>query len=183
MTIPLSIPSLRGDRITLRPFTMDDAPAVYDYLATPEIASTTLHVPYPYPAGSAEGWIATHRVEAEKGTALTWAITLEDGQHLIGAIGVHLTPAHVRGEIGYWLGVPHWNQGFTTEAARLVVNYGVDTLDLHRIQATCLPHNVGSSRVMEKAGLAFEGILRGYIQRDGIFEDIAMYAMIPSSGV
>jgi ribosomal-protein-alanine N-acetyltransferase len=177
MTNPLSIPSLRGERITLRPFTMDDAPAVYDYLATPEIASTT-HVPYPYPAGAAERWIATHRTDADSGAALTWAITVEDGRKVIGAVALHLTPTHARGEIGYWLGVPHWNQGFTTEAARLIVSYGVEALDLHRIQATCLPHNVGSSRVMEKAGLTFEGILRGYIQRDGIFEDIAMYARI-----
>lgn len=177
MTISLSIPALHGERITLRPFTLDDAPAVYSHLSTPEIASTTANIDYPYPQGAAESWIQSHEKEAAAGTSLTWAITLAGGT-LIGAIGLHLAPQHARGEIGYWLGVPYWNQGYTTEAARLVTPYGFDTLNLHRIQATCLPHNVGSSRVMEKAGLTFEGVLRGYVREDGDFRDIAMYAKV-----
>lgn len=177
MTTSLSIPTLHGERITLRPFTLDDAPAVYAHLASPEIASTTLNIIYPYPQGAAESWIHTHPKESATGTSLTWAITLADDAQ-IGAIGLHLAPQHARGEIGYWLGVPYWNKGYTTEAAKLVTAYGFDTLNLHRIQATCLPRNVGSSRVMEKAGLTFEGVLRGYNQRDGDFEDIAMYANV-----
>ena len=177
MTTALSIPALHGERITLRPFMRGDALAVYAYLSTPEIASTTANIDYPYPQGAAESWIQSHATEAAAGTSLTWAITLADDT-LIGAIGLHLTPQHARGEIGYWLGVPYWNQGYTTEAALLVTAYGFDTLRLHRVQATCLPRNVGSSRVMEKAGLTLEGVLRGYVQENGEFRDIAMYAKV-----
>jgi len=180
MVTPHPIPTLHGERITLRPFTPADAPAIHEHLSRPEIAATTANIDYPYPEGAAESWIATHQPEAAAGRALTWALTRRDSGDVIGAIGIHLAGKHARGEIGYWLGVPFWNQGYMTEAARLVVAHGFEVLNLHRIQATCLPRNVGSSRVMEKAGLTFEGILHDYVQKDDHFEDIAMYALIAS---
>ncbi|HEU0165061.1 MAG TPA: GNAT family N-acetyltransferase [Thermomicrobiales bacterium] len=178
MTARLTIPILRGARITLRPFTPDDAPTVQEMLAGPEIASTTLNISHPYPEGAAASWIESHAEAADLGMALTWASERTEDSMLLGAIAVHLTPRHLRGEIGYWLGVPFWNQGYTTEAAKLVVDYAFATLGLHRVQATCLPTNIGSSRVMEKAGLTFEGILRDYYQKRGVFTDVAMYARI-----
>jgi RimJ/RimL family protein N-acetyltransferase len=98
----------------------------------------------------------------------------------MGAISIGLTKAHQRGELGYWLGVPFWNQGYTTEAARCVTAFGFAELGLHRVQATCLPRNVASSRVMEKAGLRYEGLLRGYFRKGETFEDVAMYAVLRS---
>jgi RimJ/RimL family protein N-acetyltransferase len=176
MTAQVTIPILHGARITLRPFTLDDAPTVQEMLADPAIAATTLNISHPYPDGAAASWIASHAEEAELGMAVTWAIERTCDRILLGAIAVHLTPRHLRGEIGYWLGVPYWNQGYTTEAAKLVVEYAFITLGLRRVQATCLPTNIGSSRVMEKAGLTFEGILRDYYQKQGVFMDASMYA-------
>lgn len=177
---PLTIPTLatEGGRFTLRPFRHDDAPLVHEYLSDPRIAQWTLNIAHPYPEGAAEGWISSHEAAAEAGTDITWAIALPDDDRVIGAIGLILTPRHRRGEIGYWLATPFWGQGVMTEAARAVVAYGLGTLGLRRIQATCLPHNVGSYRVMEKAGMTFEGILRDYYLRRGEFTDSAMYAIV-----
>ncbi len=85
MTTALPIPTLLGERMTLRPFTLDDAPAVYTHLSTPEIASTTANINYPYPQGAAENWIQSHATEAAAGTSLTGAIALSDDT-VIGAI-------------------------------------------------------------------------------------------------
>jgi ribosomal-protein-alanine N-acetyltransferase len=178
---PLTIPVLTTEsgRFVLRPFTLADAADVFAHLQDPRIAPWTLNISHPYPSGAAERWIATHAPAAESGKALTWAVATANDDRVIGAIGMHLTPEHRRAEIGYWLATPFWGQGVMSDAARTVIPYGFETLGLHRIQATCLPHNVGSYRVMEKAGMTFEGILRDYVIHGGDhFADIAMYAIV-----
>ena len=178
---PLAIPVLptRSGRFVLRPFTLADAPDVHEHLNDPRIAPWTANIEYPYPEGAAEGWIATHAPAAAAGEAVTWAIVTPGDDRTIGAIAIHLAQNHRRGEIGYWLATPCWGRGVMTDAARTVVAYGFETLGLHRIQATCLPHNVGSYRVMEKAGMVREGILRDYVvHKAGEYADIAMYAIV-----
>lgn len=173
-----TIPEMTTERLLLRPFVPGDANRVIELLQRPEIAATTLNITHPYPEGAAASWIASHPGAAETGEAFTWAICRREDGLLLGAIGIHIDARHLRGTIGYWLGVPYWNQGVTTEAARAIVDYGFTELELHRIDATCLPRNIGSSRVMEKAGMTYEGTLRGYVQKDGVFEDAAMYAVV-----
>ncbi|GAC1436877.1 MAG: GNAT family protein [Chloroflexota bacterium] len=173
-----AIPTLRTDRLLLRPFTPRDAPTVRLLAGAAEVAATTLHIPHPYPAGAAEAWIDGHAEAAAAGRAMTWAIARDAGSAVLGAIGIHPVAAHNRAEIGYWLGVPYWGQGYMTEAARRVVAFGFEEIGLHRVQATCLPRNKASSRVMEKAGMTYEGLLRGYVRKAGVYEDLAMYAVL-----
>jgi len=180
MTDHSAIPILNGERIVLRPFTNEDAPAVNSLLATPEIAATTLNVAYPYPDGAAAGWISTHANQARQGLGYVWALTLAHDQRVIGTISLGVTSKHARGTLGYWLGVDYWNRGYMSEAARIVVRFAFEKLALHRVEAACLPRNTGSSRVMEKAGMTYEGILRGYYRKQDHFEDIAMYAILGS---
>jgi RimJ/RimL family protein N-acetyltransferase len=174
----MTIPELTTERLLLRPFTGDDAGRVAELLQRPEIAAMTLNISYPYPEGAAASWIASHPDASARGEAFTWAVCHREDRVLLGAIGLHIDDRHRRGEIGYWLGVPYWNQGIMTEAARTVIDYGFTDLALNRIQATYLPGNPGSGRVMEKAGMAYEGTLRGYVQKDGVFLDLAMRAIL-----
>ncbi|HEU0163919.1 MAG TPA: GNAT family N-acetyltransferase [Thermomicrobiales bacterium] len=178
MTPPSAIPILTGERIVLRPFVAADAPIVQRLLQRPEISATTLNVPYPYPEGTALAWIAGHPEQAALGRGFAWAICRKDDGELMGTIGLGVTPRHQRGTLGYWLGVDYWNQGFTTEAARLVTTFGFEKIGLHRIDAACLPENIGSSRVMEKSGLRYEGTQRGYYRKGDRFLDVAWYAAI-----
>lgn len=172
------IPELTTDRLRLRPFTMDDVDRVTELLQTPDIAATTLYVPYPYERDDALGWIATHAPAAELGRSLNWAICDRESGEVMGTIGLEITGFHHRGMLGYWLGKPYWSKGITSEAAQAVVRYGFDTVGLHRLEATCMPHNVGSSRVMEKAGMRYEGTLRDYYRKGDGFRDAAMYAVL-----
>lgn len=174
----MMIPELTTDHLLLRPFTMDDVDRVTALLQTPDIAATTLYVPYPYDRDDAASWIATHAPAAELGRALNWAICDRASGEMMGTIGLEIHAYHDRGMLGYWLGVPYWGKGIMSEAAQAVVDYGFGTLGLHRIEATCMPHNIGSSRVMEKAGMRYEGTLRGYYRKDDGFRDAAMYAIL-----
>lgn len=173
-----SIPIRSTERLLLRPFMLADAPTVQELAGAPEVAATTLNMPHPYPEGAAEAWIGTHEQNAADGRGYTWAIVRASDGVLMGALSMMLTPAHGRAELGYWLGVPYWGQGYMTEAARSVVLFGLESLGLHRVGAGCFPRNRASSRVMEKAGMTYEGTLRGYVRKGEAFEAVAMYAIL-----
>lgn len=159
------IPTLRTERLELRPFTDDDIARVTELLQGPETAATTLYIPYPYSRDDAAEWIARHPGAAEAGTDLTWAIRRREDGLLIGAIGIQITSQHRRGALGYWLDTLYWSRGYMSEAARAVVEYGFAELDLHRIEASRRPENIGSARVMENVGLAARARCAGTISR------------------
>jgi [ribosomal protein S5]-alanine N-acetyltransferase len=170
------IPHLRTLRLDLRPFTLSDAAEVQRLCGDPLIASTTLNIPHPYADGVAETWIATHQSAFERRELVVWAIA--DRRGLIGAIGLDLFPQDHRGQLGYWIGVPYWNQGFATEAVTSVIEYGFGILGLDRIHASYLTRNPASGRVMAKAGMRHEGTLRQHCFKDGRLEDIAVFGIL-----
>jgi ribosomal-protein-alanine N-acetyltransferase len=174
------LPTLETDRLILRAFRLEDAAAVKAFCGTREIADTTLAIPHPYPDGAASAWIATHQPAWQAGTGATFAITARDVGALVGAIGLTITKEHASAELGYWIAIPSWNQGYCTEAARAVVAFGFDSLKLHRIQAHHLTRNPSSGRVMQKIGMRTEGLRRDAIRKWGRFEDIACYGLLSS---
>jgi ribosomal-protein-alanine N-acetyltransferase len=174
------IPILKTPRLHLRPFTLDDAPVVQQLAGAYEIARTTANIPHPYEAGVAESWIASHPQAYADGEAVTFAIVRRSTDRLIGAIGMHLNKDHHYAEIGYWIGVPYWNQGYCTEAARAMLAYGFSAWDLNRIQARHMAENPASGRVMQKIGMQREGTLRESIFRWNAYHDAVMYAILRS---
>ncbi len=183
-----TVPTLETIRLRLRPFTMADAPEVARMVSDRRVSEMTLNIPYPYPADLAVQWIGSHAAGVADGTLYSFAVERvapdapgqSAGGVLLGAIALTPNARFRRAEIGYWLGVEHWNRGYMTEAARCVVAFGFAQLGLQRIQATCYPRNPASAKVMQHAGLRYEGLLRGYVYKDGVQEDIAMYAMLRS---
>ena len=107
-----------------------------------------------------------------------YAITLQATGELAGAMNLAIVPVHARAEIGYWIGVPYWNDGYCTEAARALVAFGFDTLDLHRIESRHFVRNPASGRVLVKLGMRFEGVHRDAIRKWDRFEDMAHYALL-----
>ena len=171
------IPTLRTERLLLRPFAVEDAGAVEALLAGPEVAATTLNIAHPYPAGAAAGWIAAHGAAA-RGEGFAWAVVRAADGRLMGAITLRVDQQHRRGELAYWLGAPFWGRGCATEAARRVVAFGFGELRLHRVEAGVFPRNPASARVLAKTGLRHEGTPRGYVRKGGALEDVAMWAAL-----
>jgi len=93
---------------------------------------------------------------------------------------INLSAEHERGEIGYWVAVPFWNQGYGTEAARAMVDYAFGPLGLHRVVGRFMKRNRASGRVMVKIGMKEEGCLREHDQRKGRYEDVMLYAILRS---
>jgi len=171
---------LHTARLVLRSFELSDAPAVQELAARFEIADTTLNIPHPYRDGMAEAWILTHRQLRHAGLILNFAITLRTTGELIGALGLRLETAHNRGELGYWIGVPWWRQGYCTEAAAAALEFGFRELGLNRIHAAHLTRNPASGRVMQKIGMRHEGTLRQHVRKWDVYEDLEKYAILRS---
>ncbi|MBI1924811.1 GNAT family N-acetyltransferase [Candidatus Poribacteria bacterium] len=165
-------------RLKLRPFSLDDAPIVQVLAGHPDIARTTLAIPHPYPDGAAEAWIASHAVLFEQGTAVHFAIERPSDGTLIGAIGLRLEREHARAELEYWIGKPYWGQGYCTEAAQAVVQYGFVSLGLHRIYAYHFTINPASGRVLQKIGMQYEGRRRQHTVKDDVFLDSDAYGIL-----
>jgi [ribosomal protein S5]-alanine N-acetyltransferase len=173
-----TVPTLDCHRLVLRPFTLDDVARVEHLLDTPEIAASTLYISYPYPPGAAESWIRSLAPAAAAGEEFTWAITLRDTGEVIGSFGLRTVLAHKRGSVGYWVGVPYWNQGYMTEALKRVIAFAFEELEFLRVEALHFASNPSSGRVMEKAGMDHEGTLRAYYLKAGEPIDMVMWSII-----
>jgi RimJ/RimL family protein N-acetyltransferase len=167
-------PILRTARLTLRPFTLADAPVVRELAGAYEVALNTLVIPHPYPEGAAEEWIATHEGDFAENRTHHFAI---DDAGLVGAIGLVIKGDRI-GELGYWIGVPYWNRGYASEAAEAVVRYGFEQCNLHRIFACHYTRNAGSGRVMQKIGMRYEGTLRHHLKKWEEYVDLAFYGIL-----
>ncbi len=170
-------PTLVTARLMLRPFRLADAPEVQRLAGARQVAEMTLNIPHPYPDGAAEEWISSHRMRFEQGASLTLAVTLQGKGTLLGAVALMVADAH-RAELGYWIGTPYWGQGYCTEAARALVDYGFRVMGLHRIVATHFTRNPASGRVMQKLGMRYEGCLREHVHKGDRYEDLALYGIL-----
>jgi ribosomal-protein-alanine N-acetyltransferase len=164
---------LETERLVLRPFEADDAPAVEREVSRVEIARM-MAVPHPYPEGGASMWIA----QSEPGR--DFAIVLRQTGELVGAISISPDEQHRRASLGYWCGVAHWGRGYATEAVRAIIEYGFVQLALDRVHADCYADNPASRRVLEKAGMTLEGCLRQHSFRLGRVADKLQFGILRS---
>lgn len=171
-------PTLETLRLILRPFSLSDARDVMRLAGERDIADTTLNIPHPYTDGMAESWIETHKLGYETNSSVTFAVVLHDTTDLVGAIGLTIDRRFRKAELGYWIGKPFWNQGYATEAAKAVIEFGFDELRLNRIGAGHFTRNPSSGRVMEKIGMQQEGTARQAAVKWGKYEDMMLYGIL-----
>jgi len=145
-------PVLQTRRLTLRALRPEDAAAVAPLANDRRIAENTAQIPHPYRLADAESFIVSARA---KGDA-NFLIALADAT-AIGVCGIAMGEGPAP-ELGYWLGVSYWGQGFATEAIRAVIDYAFADLMLESIQAGARVTNPASRRVLEKCGFQWTGV-------------------------
>jgi ribosomal-protein-alanine N-acetyltransferase len=107
-------------------------------------------------------------------------IFLQNDNRLLGGI----TLGNVRrgvaqaGTLGYWIGKPHARQGHMSDALRAIIAFGFQTLQLHRLEAACLPTNAASQGVLRKLGFRQEGYARRYLRINGEWHDHLLFALL-----
>jgi ribosomal-protein-alanine N-acetyltransferase len=80
--------------------------------------------------------------------------------------------------LGYWIGAKYARQGYMTAAVRAVIPFVFDSLELHRLEAACLPTNLASIRLLERTGFKREGLARRYLRINGVWQDHLLYALL-----
>lgn len=80
--------------------------------------------------------------------------------------------------LGYWIGEPYARQGYMTEALQALFPFVFERLNLHRIEAACLPHNAASRSLLCKVGFREEGHARQYLRINGDWQDHVLYALL-----
>ncbi|MBA9075659.1 GNAT family N-acetyltransferase [Rufibacter quisquiliarum] len=111
-------------------------------------------------------------------TLFDLAVVLKSTNMLIGRVGMKIDYDAEEAALWYLLNPTYWNKGYTTEAARALIEYGFEELHLHRFWADCDPRNVGSYRVMEKLGMRREAHFKENIFIKGEWCDSLVYALL-----
>lgn len=171
-----NFPKIETERLILSQLKEEDLPFVVDYLQDKIFSDLTSNIPYPYRQEDAEFWLKMSKEAFEKGSGFTFAIRDKD-EKIIGAIGLH-DRGEGKAELGYWMAKTYWNQGFVTEAAKAVLDFGFKELTFNKIFATHFLHNPASGKIMEKIGMKKEEILHQHIKKDGKYFDIALYSVL-----
>ncbi|MCM0605460.1 MAG: GNAT family N-acetyltransferase [Xanthomonadaceae bacterium] len=162
-----------GDSYSISDITEGDKAAYVEHLQEKQIYDNILAIPYPYTAADADWWLANGNLKRN------WAIRRSDG-FLIGCVGFQdPEPFGLhRAELGYWLAKPYWSKGIMTDAVKAITEYGFKELGLVRITANVFHFNVGSGKVLVKAGFQLEGVLRNHYVKGGKIFDGILYAKI-----
>lgn len=177
MTAPA--PTLVTDRLVLRELRRDDAAAVSAGAGDRRVARYLLQVPSPYPVDLARRWIDGRVEWWQDGRGVTLAIALRTVPHdLLGTVSLRRFARDRRAELGYWLAVGAWNLGLATEACRAMVDFGFGELGLARIYAQVLAGNQASVHVLEKLGMAHEGIKRQHVRKGPRLLDVWLYGLL-----
>jgi ribosomal-protein-alanine N-acetyltransferase len=143
---------LETERLLLRPVCAADLPKVAALMADYNVAKNLSTAPHPYTLADAEVFYGRHCEARARGDGYVFAIMRKSDGALIGKNGLHAKDGVV--EMGYWLGKPYWGQGFATEAARRVLEFGFDDLKLEKIVAGWFEDNPASGRILAKLGFA-----------------------------
>ena len=170
-------PILETERLILRPFSLSDAPRVRLLAGDERIADVTLNIPHPYPEGLAEDWIAGHSERWKRGELATYAILVKEDNRFIGCVSA-MNIEGAGAEIGYWIGVEFWGNGYATEACKRLIGFCFDGLMLERVNAQHLSRNPASGRVLMKSGLSHTDSGETRCGYRGLKESVKYYELI-----
>jgi len=159
---------LTTPRLTLRPFTCADAPALSALAGDPRVARMLVDIPQPFDAAEARRWLRPLWGELRLG--------VEQGGRLIGGVTYFCRPAGV-GSLGYWLGADHWGQGYASEAASALLWHGFGAERMQRFGSGHFIDNPASARVLQKLGFKPWGTAKVWCQARGEYVESAHYML------
>ena len=174
------IPTLQTSRLSLRKIEYSDIDAVFEYASREEVTKYLLWSAHETKAFT-KAYLREVQKQYRRHNFFDWAITLKNENKMLGTCGFSsFNLIHNTGEIGYVLSPDYWNKGIATEAARMVITFGFEVLDLNRIEAKFMIENNQSRRVLEKCGMKPEGIKREGIYAKGRYRDVEIYSITKS---
>ena len=169
--------TIETERLTLRRFVIGDAEVMYNSWANDGKVTRYMtwqpHKDVDETKGILQQWIDDYSKE----NTYHWGICLNDGE-LIGSIGMYTSDTDYSASIGYCIGQKWWSKGYVSEALKAVLDYMFTNTDIVRIGAYHAVENPASGKVMEKAGMAYEGCSRQSFKNSHGFHDSNLYGIV-----
>jgi RimJ/RimL family protein N-acetyltransferase len=172
MELPVPVPPLTDDVVTLRPPSEDDLAAIERGIADPDV------VRWIGPSDSARQALELDRSRWTEGTGATFSIC-DPEDDFAGQVWVNLEGSR-GGELGYWLLPEARGKGLATRSVRLISRWSLGELDLARLSLLTEPSNERSQRVAERSGFVREGVLRSYKEMAGRRIDCVVFSLLPA---
>jgi [ribosomal protein S5]-alanine N-acetyltransferase len=174
-----ALPVLESRSVTLRQLEIADAPALLAMLATEEVARFIS--PPPTSVDGFERFIAWTHQQRAAGLYVCFAVVPRAMTTAIGLFQVRsLEPGFATAEWGFALGSAYWGTGAFIEGAREVVDFAIDTLGVHRLEARSAVQNGRGNGALRKLGACQEGVLRRSFLKDGQYLDQALWSILDS---
>lgn len=158
----METPTIQTERLILRPLARSDAPAIQRHFNNWNIVKNLATVvPWPYPDDGAETFVKQELGKIAAGEEIyQWVLVLRSGDgEAIGNIRFDPRVDHPKGNRGFWLAEPYWNQGLMTEAVASVNDFAFCTLGVESFHVDNVASNEASRRVKQKTGAEFVGYI------------------------
>ncbi|MBO0992805.1 GNAT family N-acetyltransferase [Bacillus sp. SD088] len=172
------LPTLETERLVLRKIRTEDLGDMHIYGSNDEVSK---HVSWNthQSLSDTKAFLDNILEQYKKNKIAFWGIELKENRKLVGTINyVTISLKHKKAEIGYILSQEFWGKGIMTEATKEIIKFGFEKMNLVRIEAKCIVENTGSQRVMEKAGMIFEGTIRKGMFTKGKHRDLKSYSIL-----
>jgi RimJ/RimL family protein N-acetyltransferase len=143
---------LETERLLLRRPTLADVKSIAHLANDRRIAVNTRRLPHPYAQEHAVEFVRALAEEIRNTVFL-----IECGRAAVGMVGVDWREPEAP-ELGYWLGVEHWGQGFGTEAARAVIDFTFEEFEVEHLFSGARVANPSSRNILEKCGFQWSGV-------------------------
>jgi RimJ/RimL family protein N-acetyltransferase len=143
---------LETERLTLRRPTHADVKAIARLANDRRIAENTRRLPHPYSHDHAIEFLRTTANDNRE------TVFLIESRHTpIGVVSVDWRQPEAP-ELGYWLGIEHWGQGFATEAVRAVIDFTFEEFDVEQLTSGARVANPASRNILEKCGFQWSRV-------------------------
>jgi len=173
----MEIEKIITERLILRKIEQSDAPSVLKGLSNDELTKYML-IRY-YNLSEVQEQMDYYANHFKNKTGAYWLIELKNNHTPIGVIGINdIHYSNKKCELGYWLYPEFWNNGYIVEAAKNVIDFCFDKLQLNRIEADVETENTASISIMKKLGFIHEGTLREYEMNNGNLIDLMKFALL-----
>ncbi|PTX64341.1 ribosomal-protein-alanine N-acetyltransferase [Melghirimyces profundicolus] len=176
------IQSMTGDRVYIRRPEMEDLDAFLELRLNNRAFLKPIEPRFPERHFTEEGQreaVQTTIDRWERGTGFGFGIFLRPTDRLIGRVNLSniVRGAWQNCTIGYFLDQQHQGKGYMTEAVRLATSFAFQEAELHRIEASVMPRNRASIRVVERTGFRYIGLAKQHLKINGKWEDHHLYAL------
>ncbi|PGT75335.1 MULTISPECIES: GNAT family N-acetyltransferase [Bacillaceae] len=175
----IALPSFETNRLLLRKINLNDLDDIFEFSSDPEVAH---HMTWEVNKSKEEtlnNFISVVMNSYKTGQSADWALVHKESNKVIGTCSfVDWSNDNQKAEIGYVLNRKYWGQGLASEAIKEVIKYGFETLELNRIEGGCDTDNIGSEKVLLKAGFKYEGTLRKNEYIKGQFRDTKLFSIL-----